>query len=317
MDLINKFIEKLTGKHTFFVLFFIILLSVYFVSLIEYFIIEYFTKIQAVKFIAITEVPNPLNIIIRIVLLLSFIKIFLFIWKKIILPLFLSIIRFFKNHNKKSILKISEWIFQGSFKIIGDSIEITSSNSGCLLKNQWYKNFIMSFNIQIKNGGHGGIVFRAQDLENYLMIQIVLADELDGSGTIIYDIIPHVRFEGNWETFNITPAFTNKPEPYYPTEIKYYSDMPVSLRVENNLVILTIKSNNSIEEFRWNIPTHTDSNIRQHLPDREKDNLLTKPDPFDGQFVRKIWFRSKYGMVGFRAHSWEKIVIKNLKIEEL
>jgi len=309
MDIINKFVEKLIGKHNLLVLVISISLSIYFIILLESLIEFWFGKF-------VPQIPESLHIIFSLILLLFFLKISLFLWEKFI-SLYLSITRFFKNNRINSIPIISEWIFQGSFKIIGDSLEVTASNSGCLIKNHQYKNFIMSFNIEIKNGGHAGIIFRAQDLDNYLMIQLVLGDYIDGSGTIITDIVPHIRFLGNWETFNITPAYP-KPEPYHPTKINYYPGIPIVLEVKDEIATLTIKSDNDIEEFRWNIPTHTDPNIRQHLPYRtEKGDALTKPDPLDGEFVPKIWFRDKYGRVGFRAHSWEKVIISNLKIEEI
>jgi hypothetical protein len=306
---IMKFFEKLIGKHAFSVLVIVVLLSIY--SIIR---LENMTKGWLGEFIP--SIPDSLKVIFYVILLIFFIKIFLLVWEKITFFFFL-VKNFLKGNELNLIPRLPEWIFQGSLKIIGNSLELTASNSGCLIKNPQYKNFIMTFNMEIRNGGHAGIVFRAQDLENYLMIQFVLGDRIDGSGTIITDIIPHIRFEGDWETFNITPAFTKSPEPYHPTEIKYHHGIPITLEVNENLTILTIKSNEKTEEFRWNIPTHTDPNLRQHIPYKKDKELLTKPDPLEGQFVPRIWFRNKYGMVGFRAHSWERIVINNLKIKRI
>ncbi len=88
-------------------------------------------------------------------------------------------IRYSAKRNKIiEIPPIDKWIYQGSLKK-NSQLETTSSFSGCLIKKPLFKDFDMSFNLKIENGGRFGIIFRAQDLENYLMLQIELDDKND------------------------------------------------------------------------------------------------------------------------------------------
>lgn len=100
------------------------------------------------------------------------------LWPYIIQPLY-QWCRYFLRIDKEitGIEGISGWEFQGSLKIQPyRSLEITSSNSGALIKRPLYKDFTMSFKTVIQNGGGLAILFRAQDLENYLMLQIGIRD---------------------------------------------------------------------------------------------------------------------------------------------
>jgi len=218
----------------------------------------------------------------------------------------LSLIFLYFTSLKKidGIPRIEKWEHQGSLKIIGDSLEITASNSGCLIRDYLYKNFIMSFNLKIPNGGRAGIVFRAQNLENYLMLQIELADT--SAGTIVYDIIPHIRISGDFETFKI-----DNRESYSNPKLEYDAEkgLLINLEVKDSEAKVTIESNNKVEEFRWNIPTHAEPNIIQR-PEKMMDSLGEK-------FTSKIWFRDKYGKIGFRAVSLEKAIISNLKVKKI
>ncbi len=317
MNLVERIIEYYIKKYGVWLMVFFIVPSAFLVS--------WFMSLITSQPDFLFNLPATFEVIFLLIGWILLIIISIRLWEKIVVPFYLRVHIIFKN-KIDFIPRISKWIFQGSLKTIGDSLELTASDSGCLIKDRLYKNFIMKFNLEILNGGRAGIVFRAQDLENYLMIQIVLADTKE-HGTIIYDIVPHVRFSGNWETFNITYMYP-KPEPYYqPTKIiNYYHGIPIELEVENNVAILIIKSNNVVEKFKWNIPTHTEANTLRHTPfykEKQNDNQerklekLTKPDPLDGKFVPRIWFRNKYGRVGFRAHSWEKMVVSNLKIRKI
>lgn len=313
MNLVEKLIERWLKKYTIWPLAIFIFLSVFLLSWLE--------SKSKIWFMPSFDMPGIFYNILLLIGLVLLVIFFLWIWERV-LYLSLEIRTLFKDEIN-SIPRISKWIFQGSLKIEGEFLEITASDAGCLIKDRLYKNFLMTFNLKILNGGRAGIIFRAQDLENYLMIQIVLADVKysdDTSGTIIYDIIPHIRFSGNWETFNITP------EPYHQTKLRYIGErgLLVNLEVKDYVAILTIESNNETEKFHWDIPTHTAANILQQyavVAEREDRNdrisLHGKVDSLDGKFVPKIWFRDKHGRVGFRAHAWEKAKISNLRVEKI
>jgi len=302
MNLIERIIEDKIKKYGIWLLALVILFSITFLS--------WFKSLNLYDFPF--GIPGVFSGIILFIVLIFSIIIFLWLWEWIKEKILLPTRAIFKN-KINSIPRISKWIFQGSLKIVGNSLEITASDSGCLIKDYLYKNFIISFNLKILNGGRAGIVFRAQDLENYLMLQIELQDGFkfpDGTvGTRIYDIIPHIRFLGNWETFNIAP------EPYHPTSLKYISEkgLLINLEVKDCRAILTIKSNNEGEEFQWDIPTHTESNILRHQIEKSEEKI----DALEGKFIPKIWFRNKYGRIGFRAYAWEKARISDLKIEKI
>lgn len=310
MNLVERFIEDKIKKYGIKVLIFFIIVSVFLLNWIE----GWFNRQRFRLPFYIHTAGFFYGVILFVGLILS-LMFFLWFWEKI-LSFYLIIFTLFRD---KIILipRISEWIFQGSLNFIGDSLEITASDSGGLIKDYLYKNFLMTFNLKIVNGGRAGIIFRAQDLENYLMLQIVLQDGFkfpDGSvGTRIYDIVPHIRFLGSWETFNITP------EPYHSTRLKYICEkgLLINLEVKDYMAILTIKSNNETEEFRWNIPTHTELNIYRQQVASEESSDITKIDPLDGKFVPKIWFRDRHGRIGFRAYAWEKAVVSDLKIKKI
>lgn len=204
-----------------------------------------------------------------------------------------------RNKTIDGIPQIHKWIYQGSLNI-RDSLEITSSNSGCLIRDNFYKDFTLSCKLKIINGGGVGIIFRAQDLENYLMLQIGLQDEnkekdiKDGQ----IALTPHIRFLGNFETYNI-----QNHEPFYDTKKAFNSDgEKIWLSVKNLEVLLKIKE----KEFRWNIPTNTEVNIIQYA----NQAIYDSHNP-------KIWFRNHYGKIGFRAFGLERAIISNLRVEKL
>lgn len=316
MNLIEKIIENKIRRYGIVLLAIIIILPVFLLSLIR----TLFKKWFELPF----DIPGALSTTLLFTGLILLIMIFLEMWEKILF-LYRSIRVIFKN-KIIFIPRISKWIFQGSLKISGDSLEITSSNSGCLIRDYLYKNFIMSFNLKIPNGGRAGIIFRAQDLENYLMLQVELADvskinpvskEKISEGTVVYDIIPHIRLLGNLETFKI-----DYREPYNPIFLKYDSEkgLLINLEIKDCMAIITMMSGNEKKEFRWNIPTHAGPNVIQSPEEKlkiiegsePKINMLSKETS-----ASEIWFRNEYGKIGFRAHGLEKAVISGLKIEKI
>jgi hypothetical protein len=182
-----------------------------------------------------------------------------------------------------------QWEFQGGIRIwpqMDKALYVTDSNSGCLLKNHYWKNFEMTFQCKFPNGTDNqviGIIFRAKNLSDYLMVQI----HHDES-----QINPHVRMEGIWERIYGNWPVTNL------TRNRLFN---VNLKVIDEKVNLSI---NGTEVLSWFIPTNSD--IRTSGTSDTKD-----------AFVPKIDFRSIYGKVGFRAYENEGAIIKNLKIKRI
>ncbi len=209
-----------------------------------------------------------------------------------------------------------EWIFNGKTELtIEGYLFVKSSRAGNLLKDYYWKNLSMSFEMRFLNEkdkkilGYQkriGIVFRAEDLNNYFMIEIGkdVEDSLDLS------IKPHIRYGGGWELMSVE-------------EIKApfnFSDfVKIKLEVEGDTAHLFYEG---VPVFDWVLPTHVDVN---HIEsgvnqDEEKsgktDRNMVAGKSFAGH-VQGIPFRLKYGLVGFRAYMKHGAIIRNLKIEPL
>lgn len=231
-----------------------------------------------------------------------------------------------RNKNKIYIFHSKDWpdkwIFNGKTELTDNAyLFIKSSRAGCLLKNYYWKDFKISFEMKFSPDNFRkqkllGLVFRAADLDNYFMIEIGenaerfrnlnnQGDE-EGPWTLVSSIKPHIRYKGGWEIMSveeITPSFD-------------FSDfVKVSLEVKGDTVHLFYK-NNSI--FNWMLPTYVDVNhIESGVEDnREKTKSIVVGGPYDGH-VQKIPFRLDYGLVGFRAYMKHGAIIRDLKIEPL
>lgn len=183
-----------------------------------------------------------------------------------------------------------EWEYQGNIRldVDGKSLIIADSNSGCILKNRYWKNLEISFKCIFPEADDAilGIIFRARSLADYLMIQI--------NGKMNY-INPHIRIEGKWETARLGTYPIAKP-------IQRNVTYKIKLRVVNRNAELFIDNEKQMD---WNIPTN--SEISSVLP---KENL-------QDTFVPKIDFRNKYGKIGFRAYQGEQAIISNLRIRRI
>lgn len=258
----------------------------------------------------IYEVPNLLK---TFVFFGIFVVVFMFV-----VEVYEKVYPFFEFRKRNKTLfdmpGIGRWLYQGALIIqdnqSGKSLSITSSNSGALVKDYLYKNFKLSCKVRIENGGGIGIVFRAQDLENYLMLQIGIWDDINKKWGDKIVVTPHLRFLGNFETFNI-----DKREPFFYFNNLGYKNLTskellVNLKVFDDKAILEVNG----ESFTWNIPTHVEPNLIQ------KPGNLTSQDSqkqLDFESKSALWFRRRYGMVGFRAYGLEKARITNLSVEKL
>lgn len=208
------------------------------------------------------------------------------------------------------------WILQGGIslekyqerKTSKSQLAIALSNSGCLLRGGFWcfptrwKNFNMDFDLIFpsEESRAMGIIFRAEDLENYYMLQIRAWKE-EGHEILIK---PHVRLYGNWEVIDL------KKEDLL-NHIKFDSTtrtLHVRIEIKDLFASIFIKKLNTNESliYKWSIPSNTEPNLIQHEKDEIKAGL-----------VPTIPFRNSYGMIGFRAYPGEKAIIRNLKVRSI
>jgi 3-keto-disaccharide hydrolase len=222
---------------------------------------------------------------------------FVFLWLLFFLVgkrLAQGILKFLSSFLKYSFRSDSwpkEWEYQGNIRL-GDEenfLLVTDSNSGCILKNHYWKNFEMEFKCKFPTGTDDqtlGIIFRAQSLSDYLMIQI---------NNKVKKIVPHIRTEGKWETMRLS-TYDIK------TTFRENVVFDVILRVLNEKVELFINGNQQLD---WNIPTNSDLNSSN--PDKRHSDTI----------VPRIEFRNSYGKIGFRAYQGESAMIKDLSVKRI
>ncbi len=213
-----------------------------------------------------------------------------------------------------------KWLFHGKTELVDDAyLFVKSSRAGCLLNNYYWKDFKMSFEMKFKpdnfrNQNLISLIFRAEDLDNYFMIEIGenaegyirINDDKREELVLVSSIKPHVRYKGGWEIMSveeITPPLD-------------FSDfVKISLEVKGDTARIFYK-NSPI--FGWILPVYVDVN---HIESGVKDNReKTKDILVGGLFaghVQKIPFRLGYGLVGFRAHLKHGAIIRNLKVKPL
>lgn len=203
----------------------------------------------------------------------------------------------------------NEWIYNGKTRLLLEPVRlrVNSSRAGCLLKKYLWKNFKMSFQFRFLSKEtvnpyyeYVGLVFRARDLENYLMLEMIQRNSE-------FFIKPHVRYLGMWETMS---------EEKISDEAKTPTDwQDVQLIVNGNEVRLLIED---VGEYEWFLPTHIDIN---HIEDGPRKN--NSPEFDEKEFVAKttllpeIEFRESFGMIGFRAHLNQGAEIKDLTVYTL
>lgn len=197
-----------------------------------------------------------------------------------------------------------KWIFQGGIKTESSpsALVIKNSNSGCLLKELW-RNFEMSFEMKFAPMPENtlGILFRAESLENYFMLQIKYKQNEN------FSITPHIRWFGNWDVFmNEKPLFVFKREDYFD---KFFQ---VKLLVQGVVAKLFFEEKLAYE---WILPSHVEARYKQHEQNMDKEETKKVKS---GVNVVKIPFREHHGMIGFRAYPYtEEATIRDLQIKAL
>ncbi len=207
----------------------------------------------------------------------------------------------------------SNWLLQGGIRLgkyfEGSSqktqIIIARSNSGCLIKDKFlgfpmrWKNFESEFDLIFPQSSDRavGIIFRAQDLENYFMIQIRAWNGED------YKLMikPHIRMYGNWEVIDLNEKELENIDTFdSPTDTLH-----VLVKVEDIFAHIFIKDK---LVYTWTLPSNTEPNLIQHA----------KPDDkISAGLVPEIPFRKIFGMFGFRAYPGENAIIRNLEIRTI
>lgn len=190
-----------------------------------------------------------------------------------------------------------EWIFNGQSYALSDPsrIVIYSSRAGCLLEKYVWKDFVMSFEMKFLENApqkNMGIIFRAEDLENYFMLEIFMKNE----GNKIY-VKPHVRSQSAWDIVQESPL----------GEFNFLEFQKVRLRVDKTEVLLYISGN---KVFEWHLPTHVDIN---HI----EAGVQGISEETSKGIIPKISFRNEYGMIGFRAYPGQGAECKRLNIKSI
>lgn len=250
----------------------------------------------------IVKSPEPIRVVTFFYsLILAFILLESF-WR-----LFESLDKRNKTYKFRSQDWPSEWIFNGATEPNSVSeLFVKSSRAGCLLENYIWKNFKMTFEMKFLDDlyKHVGIIFRAVDLDNYFMLEIMQDSPYHGTpgGGNKSGIKPHVRYSGGWELM----YFEEKKDFDFSDFVK------VVLEVEKNTVYLYCKD---ALIFVWILPTHVDVN---HMEAGVKQNNITESTGKTAtEVVKRILFRENYGMIGFRGHPGQGAIIRGLKIVSL
>ena len=200
------------------------------------------------------------------------------------------------------------WEHQGYFEIAQSrnlkSLVVIDNNCGCLLnggviRKYLWKNFKAKFKIEFPGDGYKekiGIIFRAQDLENYIMLQIHPEDKINS--TIFY-LFPHIRFNGNLDIIQSRAlgdvnVIGKRPKDTF----------QVLINVENNKVNLSIDN----QKFnQWLIPEFVDPRFKQYQDLKQADTAN----------VPRLFFGNIAGKFGFRNYSDEKALVSELEIRSI
>lgn len=185
-----------------------------------------------------------------------------------------------------------DWIGRGFFEYSRtySCFSITQADPGYIYSQSLnWSDYKFSFDFKIRQKCLG-VILRAVNLSNYVMIQINQAG-----------IRPHIKINGGWKIWEandadlvINPGL--QKEMWYHCEITCDKDL---------IVIKVINQSSALLDREWIIPTGA---MIINFPNRENDTSPTRisfPINLD------------YGSVGFRASGDEKALIKNVLIEKI
>lgn len=204
---------------------------------------------------------------------------------------------------------LKEFIFQGNIQLENGGLTVTNSHSGCLIKPTWnslklnrkWKNFRAVLEIKFpsqkrekteKFKKYLGVVFRAQNFDDYLMLELLK----EGNSLVVR---PHIRINGDWDAPYLNPDFNWLPDIYKPRT----NTIKLTIIVKDNIVVV---KEHSVNRFlRWLIADHADPNLRR------ADN---KHEQLSKHYTGEVYFRDKAGMFGFRNYGNELAVVMSLYI---
>jgi len=219
----------------------------------------------------------------------------------------------------------TKWISNGKTEISDEGyLFVKSSRAGCLLKDNYWKDFKMSFEAKFKSDDkfgdqkRFGLIFRAEDLDNYFMIEIgeneekytelteENGQEKETKKRIPSTIKPHVRYGGIWEIMSAIEIKTGEP-------FNFSDFVEVSLEVKGDMARFFYQGT---PIFKWLLPTYVDVNHAESGVEKKEEKVILA-SAFTGH-VQRIPFRLGYGLVGLRSH-WNHagIYIRNLKVKPL
>lgn len=191
----------------------------------------------------------------------------------------------------------NKWIFNGSTvpENISD-LKIQSSRAGCLLDNYFWKNFRMSFEAKFVHSMKiFGVIFRAEDLNNYFMIEIAESS-----------VNPRVRYSSGWEEIEST-SYSLKSDDFFVVVLEV-KDETACLYIQGKFVLSWILPN-YVDVNHWEAGVKVGNNN-----ENKKEKIEQKP--LAGH-VQKIFFGNRPGKIGFRAHQGQGAIIRGLTIEPL
>ena len=231
-------------------------------------------------------------------------------------------------------LTLSDLIYQGWLEVRENKeIFLTNSNSGLLFKQPWLKNFklVFKFNFEYLEtamvGGifkdkadmqklhkfnYMGVLFRAQSLEDYFMLSIGFAVNIDDynsqlkrfnseqelfkEGKFGVVITPHIKLNGNWEKLGGKSLDAT-------IEVNKFTSVECVVSGDTATIEINGKS------LTWNLPTNFDGAI---FPTK----IVKQGELIDAKST-EIPFRLSSGMIGFRSYYAEHSIVKDVVITKI
>jgi hypothetical protein len=197
------------------------------------------------------------------------------------------------NSNAGILLSTDEWYRKNrwkdfyatlkvNFDIFNKSLDTTNKNENEIVK-KWVK-------IEPPFRSVLGVIFRAQDLNNCLMIELWKIEN-----KIL--LKPHVKVRGNW----MVPGYNSA---------NFVSDLTTPKTGSTYTFVITVKDKlfklegDVKETIIWTLPDYYQINLGHLSEDEQKVNIE----------ARNISFVNRPGMFGFRNSENELAVVKYLKI---
>lgn len=185
----------------------------------------------------------------------------------------------------------SDWVGRGTFKFLRNekSYEITNSNVGFIYpKTSLWDDYCMECDFKIVNKSIG-VIFRAQNLSNSVMIQIFSSK-----------IKSHLRVNGEWIVYGDETTNSN---------LSTDSWYKLKAHCEKRKIRITISSSqNNLVDRHITIPDTMEIIVKQ-----PKDKSSEQKE----EIRQLLNIDFDFGAVGFRNYGNESALVKNVFIEKL